>query len=103
MVGQYSSFVVRSAVKILVTLAKRKLSDNHTKQNEKNKQLDAGYPESKEDSLINEMFERIAEMSSVRSIETKCSIQMYRSTKTQAQSQCLNKQRNPAKVECKKS
>jgi len=39
-------------------------------------QLDAGYLESKEDSLINEMFERIAEMSSVRSIETKCSIHM---------------------------
>ena len=66
-------------------------------------QLDAGYPESKEDSLINEMLERIAEMSSVRSIETKCSIHMYNSTKTQVQSQCLNVQRNPAKVECKKS
>ena len=67
--------------------------------------LDAGYPESKEDSLINEMFEKIAKMSNVRSIATKCSIHMYRynSTKTQVQSRCLNKQRNPAKVECKKS
>ena len=39
-------------------------------------QLDAGYPESKEDSLINAMFERIAKMSNVRSIETKCRIHM---------------------------
>ena len=30
-------------------------------------------------------------------------IHMYNSTKTQVQLQCLNKQRNPAKVECKKS
>ena len=49
------------------------------------------------------MFERVAEMSSVRSIEAKCSIHMYHSTKTQVQSQCLSQQRNPAKVECKKS
>ena len=47
----------------------------------------AGYPESKEDSLINEMLERIGEMSSVRSIETKCRIHMYNSTKTVAVSQ----------------
>ena len=67
------------------------------------KKLDAGYPESKEDSLINEMFGRVADMNSVRSIETKCSIHMYNSTKTQVQSQCLNKQQNPAKVERKKS
>ena len=67
------------------------------------KKLDAAYPESKEDSLINEMLERIAEMSNVRSIERKCSIYIYNSIKTQVHSQCLNVLRNPAKVECKKS
>ena len=67
-------------------------------------QVDAGYPESKEDSLINEMLERIAEMSRVRSIEQNAVYTwIINSTKTQVQSQCLNVERNPAKVECKKS
>ena len=82
--------------------AKQSPCDKSNLQHQANGELNAGCRESKEDSLKDEMFERIAEMNSV-GVSKQNAVYTWKKTKTQVQSQCLSKQRNPAKVECKKS